>query len=220
MKAVFLDRDGVINERVHHQEWGIIDSPFTIEQFHLLPGVGEAIRNLREIRCKVILVSNQPGVAKGHMSWDTFEDIRDKMKEELLREQAYIDREYYCFHHPEAKVDSLRVDCECRKPKPGMLFQAARDLGVDLSQSWLIGDNITDIQTGENAGCLTIFLGKVKGEVGKMMEEKNVMPNLICQELAEASRIIIRLSYITQQFEIGIPQGLKEFEQLIKEDVR
>jgi D-glycero-D-manno-heptose 1,7-bisphosphate phosphatase len=172
----------------------MIDSPFTIEQFRLLPGVGEAIRALRELRYKVILVSNQPGIAKGHMSWDTFEGIRNKMKEELATELAYIDKEYYCFHHPEAKLPNLRVECDCRKPKAGMLFQAAEDYGLDLNQSWIIGDNITDIQTGKNAGCMTIFLGREKCEFCKLMDEKDARPDMICRDLKEASQKIIRLT--------------------------
>jgi len=121
MKAVFLDRDGVINELIYHQEQGIIDSPLTIEQFSLLPGVSEAIRKLRETDYKVILVSNQPGIAKGHISQKTFDKIREKMKEELAKDGALLDGEYYCFHHPEAKVEEFRANCECRKPGPGLL---------------------------------------------------------------------------------------------------
>jgi D,D-heptose 1,7-bisphosphate phosphatase len=192
-RAVFLDRDGVINELVYYER-GIIDSPFTVEQFQLLPGVGEAIRELRELRYKVILVSNQPGIAKGHMSWDTFEDIRNKMKEELACEQAYIDKEYYCFHHPESRVSSLRVECDCRKPKAGMLFQAAKDYNLNLNQCWIIGDNITDIQTGKNAGCITIFLGREKCEFCKLMDENDARPDMICRDLREVSQKIIRFT--------------------------
>ena len=165
MKAVFLDRDGVINELVHHQEQGVIDSPFTVEQFRLLSGVGRAISKFHEMGYKVIVVSNQPGIAKGHLSWETFGQIREKMRQDLAREGAFVDREYYCFHHPEAKIDNLRSDCDCRKPKPGMLLQAAEDMSVDLSRSWLIGDNLTDIKAGKEAGCQTILLGKMKCEI-------------------------------------------------------
>ena len=98
MKAVFLDRDGVINELIYHQEQGIIDSPFTAERFRLLPSVGEAIKRFHEMEYKVILVSNQPGIAKGHISEETFEKIRKKMREDLAREGAFLDGEYYCFH--------------------------------------------------------------------------------------------------------------------------
>ena len=150
MKAVFLDRDGVINELVYHQEQGVIDSPFTVEQFRLLPGVGEAIKKLCETGYKVILVSNQPGIAKGILSEETFEEIRKKMQEELAKEGAYLDGEYYCLHHPEAKVEKLKANCECRKPKPGLLLQAAQDMDIDVSQSWMIGDNLADVKAGSD----------------------------------------------------------------------
>ena len=140
MKAVFLDRDGVINELIYHQEHGIIDSSFNTEQFRLLPGVGEAIKKLRERGYKAILVSNQPGIAKGNMSKETFEAITAKMKRELAGQGAFLDAEYYCFHHPDAKVEKLKVNCECRKPNTGLLLQAAQDLDIDLSQSWMTSD--------------------------------------------------------------------------------
>ena len=119
MKAVFLDRDGVINELLYYQEHGIIDSPFTVEQFKLLPGAGEAIRKLREGGFKTIVASNQPGIAKGYISQEAFDKIRAKMKDELAKEGAFLDGDYYCFHHPQGMVESLTVNCECRKPKPG-----------------------------------------------------------------------------------------------------
>ncbi len=82
------------------------------------------------------------------------------MQEELAKEGTLLDGEYYCFHHPEAKVDRLKGNCECRKPKPGLLLQAAKDMDIDLSQSWMIGDNITDVKAGVAAGCRTILVGR------------------------------------------------------------
>ncbi len=136
-RAVFLDRDGVINELIYYEEQGIIDSPFTVEQLKLFSWAGEAIKKLAEVGYKVVIVSNQPGMAKGHLSWESFEKIRGKMKEEIAKQGAFIDGEYYCFHHPEAVVEDLRANCECRKPKAGLLLQAARELNIDLSQSCL-----------------------------------------------------------------------------------
>ncbi len=192
MKAVFLDRDGVINERIYYREQGIIDSPFTVEQFNLLPGVSEAIRKLRETDYKVILVSNQPSIAKGHMSQKTFDKIREKMKEELAKDGAFLDGEYYCFHHPEAKIDKLKANCECRKPKPGLLLQAANEMGIDLSQSWTIGDGLTDIKAGKSAGTRTILLGRMKCELCRLMDEENARPDAVCSDLLEAAKVIER----------------------------
>jgi len=192
MKAVFLDRDGVINELIYYPEQGIIDSPFTMEQFRLLPNVGEAIKRLCETGYKVILISNQPGIAKGHMSDESFEEIRKKMKEELAKEGAGLDGEYYCFHHPEAKVEKFKANCECRKPNPGLLLHAAQNLDVDLSQSWMIGDGLMDIKAGKGAGVRTILLGRVKCELCHLMDKENARPDAIASNLKEAVEVILK----------------------------
>jgi histidinol-phosphate phosphatase family protein len=197
MKAVFLDRDGVINELVYHQEQGVIDSPFSVEQFRLLSGVGRGINEFHEMGYKVIVVSNQPGIAKGHLSWETFGQIREKMRQDLDREGAFVDREYYCFHHPEARIENLRSDCDCRKPKPGMLLQAVKDMDIDLSWSWLIGDNLTDIKAGKEAGCRAILLGRMKCEFCRLMDEDGARPDIICANLLEAvERISLSLQMV------------------------
>jgi len=191
MKAVFLDRDGVINELVYYQEQGIVDSPFLREQFKLFPGIAESITKLHEAGYKIVVVSNQPGIAKGNMSEQTFKNISRKMKDELAKDRAFLDGEYYCFHHPEAKVKSLKANCECRKPKPGMLLQAARDMDIDLSQSWMIGDGLTDVKAGKKAGCRTILLGRMKCELCHLMDEENARPDTIASNLTEAARYIL-----------------------------
>jgi D-glycero-D-manno-heptose 1,7-bisphosphate phosphatase len=181
-KAVFLDRDGTINEIIYYQELGIVDSPFTMEQFKLLPGVGEAIRILNQSEFKVILVSNQPGIAKGHFSMDTFEKIREKMRTELTEQGAFLDGEYYCLHHPEAKIEEYKKNCECRKPKPGLLLKAANDLNIDLAKSWMVGDSLTDIEAGKRVGCKTILIGRMKCELCRLMGDRNT-PDYIVQDL-------------------------------------
>jgi D-glycero-D-manno-heptose 1,7-bisphosphate phosphatase len=186
VKAVFLDRDGVINELIYHQEQGVIDSPFTVEQFRLINGVGKAIKKLHEMDYKVVLVSNQPGVAKGHMSKETFDKIRIKMKQKLAKQGAYLDGEYYCFHHPEAKVEGLKGNCACRKPKPGLLLQAAKDMDIDLSESWMIGDGLTDIKAGKGVGCKTILLARMKCELCHLMDEQDARPDFIVSNLLQA----------------------------------
>jgi len=190
VKAVFLDRDGVINELIYYPEQGIVDSPFTVEQFRLLPHVGEAISKFHEMGYKVVLVSNQPGIAKGHMSEVTFGRIRDKMRNDLAKEGASLDGEYYCLHHPEAKVESLRANCECRKPKPGLLLEVAKDLGIDLSQSWMIGDGLTDIKAGKTAGCKTILLARMKCELCHLMDEMDARPDFSASDLFDAALIL------------------------------
>jgi D-glycero-D-manno-heptose 1,7-bisphosphate phosphatase len=197
MKAIFLDRDGVINELVYHQEQGIIDSPSTVEQFTLLPGVGEAIKRFHEEGYKVVVISNQPGIAKGNLLEKTFQEIRSKMKLELAREGAYLDAEYYCFHHPEAKVERLRAECACRKPKPGLILQAAKDLGIDLSQLWMIGDALTDVKAGKSAGTRALLLGRMKCEFCRLMDEEDAHPDAIIRNLGEATK------YLKQEGTVG-----------------
>lgn len=189
-KAVFLDRDGVINPLVYHREHGIIDSPFTVEQYRLLPRVCQAVKKLREMGYRLVLVSNQPGIAKGHLTREAFEKIRDKMESELARGGAYLDAQYYCFHHPEAVVEEMRADCACRKPGPGMLLKAAGEMRLDLAHSWMIGDGVTDIQAGKSAGTHTILIGKMKCELCHYLDEENSRPEAVCADLLEAVNII------------------------------
>jgi len=189
-RAVFLDRDGVINEIIYHQEMGIIDSPFTVEQFKLLPNVGEAINKFHNLGFKVIIISNQPGIAKNHFTMDVFEGIKNKMKKELSKTGSFVDAEYYCFHHPEAKLKKYRKVCDCRKPKPGMLLKAAEEHDIDLKISWMIGDGITDIQAGSMAGCKTILIGRMKCDLCRLMEDMGVKPGFITPNLYKASLII------------------------------
>jgi len=188
-KAIFLDRDGVINEVVYHKEMGIVDSPFTIEQFKILPEVCKAINRFHDQGFKVILISNQPGIAKNHYDKIVFEKIKEKMKNELSKEGAKLDAEYYCFHHPEAKIEKYKKICACRKPKPGMIMQAVKDHFIDLSKSWMIGDGINDIQAGLKAGCKTILIGRMKCDLCKILEDEGIKPDFIAANLYKASLI-------------------------------
>jgi D-glycero-D-manno-heptose 1,7-bisphosphate phosphatase len=189
-KAIFLDRDGVVNELIYYEEMGIVDSPFTTDQFKLFPDTGKAIKKLKKLGYKIIIVSNQPGVAKGNFSAEILEKISKKMKMELKKQNAEIDAEYYCLHHPYGKIRKYRKICECRKPKPGMLHTAAKEHDIDLSQSWMIGDGITDIQAGQAVGCKTILIGRMKCDLCTIMDEVGVKPDYIAPNLYKASLII------------------------------
>jgi D-glycero-D-manno-heptose 1,7-bisphosphate phosphatase len=204
-KAVFLDRDGVINELVYHQEAGVIDSPFTVAQFRLLPGVATAIKQLHEMDFLVILVSNQPGIAKGHLTEKTFQSIRHKMQTSLELDGARLDAEYYCLHHPEAKDERFKETCSCRKPKPGMLAQAARERNIDLSESWMVGDGLTDMQAGKAAGTRPILVGKLKCELCHMMDEIDARPLAVVSALPEAAEFICHSDTSAEGEESGIP---------------
>jgi len=190
-KAVFLDRDGVINELIYYPEHGIVDSPFSPNQFILLPKVAKTIVKFHELGFKVVVVSNQPSVAKGYLSKETFTKIRGKMNSELAKQEAFLDGEYYCFHHPEAKVKRLKANCKCRKPEPGLLIKAAKELDIDLSLSWMIGDGLTDIIAGKSAGCRTILLGRMKCELCSLMDELHARPDFVSKTLIEAVKLIV-----------------------------
>ena len=199
VKAIFLDRDGVVNSLIYHKEKGIIDSPMTEKQFDILPGVCEAVNMFHNLNYKVVLVSNQPGIAKGKMSEDSFRQIKKKMEKQLASGGAFLDGEYYCLHHPEAIVEDLRINCDCRKPKPGLFFDASVDLDIDLYRSWMIGDNLTDIKAGKAAGTNTMLLGKMKCELCHLMEEENVRPDVIIDKLKDVVQIILKEEVIYAQ---------------------
>jgi D-glycero-D-manno-heptose 1,7-bisphosphate phosphatase len=189
-RAVFLDRDGTINEIVSFPELGLLDSPLNSEQFSLLPGAAKAISIFNCLGLKVIIASNQPGIAKGKMTEKAFERVRSKLRKELTENGAHVDAEYYCFHHPLAKDARYRVDCECRKPKSGLLLKAAKDHGLNLSRSYVIGDSLTDIKAGKTVGCRTFLIGNLKCDLCRLMEEDCVRPDLIVPSLLAAAEII------------------------------
>jgi D-glycero-D-manno-heptose 1,7-bisphosphate phosphatase len=192
-KAVFLDRDGVINEIVYFPEIGMPDSPLNPRQFKLLPGAAEAIRIFNNLGLKVIVASNQPAIAKGKMTPELFEQIRRKMRTELEKKGARIDGEYYCLHHPQAKLAEYKVNCNCRKPKPGLMLRASEDFGLEPAQCYAIGDSLTDVEAGKAAGCMTFLIGNSKCDICKLIEEKNVKPDHIVSSLLHASKIIERM---------------------------
>jgi histidinol-phosphate phosphatase family protein len=190
MKAVFLDRDGVINSLVYHEDAGVIDAPFKASQFKLLPRVPDAIRLLNDIGLKVAVVSNQPGIAKGHLKQGTMNTIERRMLSGIREAGGRIDGTYYCLHHPEGKVRNLRQRCRCRKPEIGLLEQAAAELQVSLGECYMIGDGIPDLLAGSRAGCRTIFIGRWKCEICQFTEAPHVRPALVAKDLWEAAQLI------------------------------
>lgn len=185
--AIFLDRDGVINELYYDDNQGVIDSPFHPDQFKLFPNVGKAINTFHKLGYLVIIISNQPGIAKQHFTEKTFESVKQKMKKELKKDNAYINGEYYCFHHPDAKIEKYRKKCNCRKPKPGMIKQAVKDHKIDISSSWMIGDSVIDIELGRKVGCKTIFIGNKKCYIWVEMKKE---PDYVASSLYKASTMI------------------------------
>jgi D-glycero-D-manno-heptose 1,7-bisphosphate phosphatase len=189
-QAVFLDRDGVINEIVSFPELGLLDSPLHPRQFKLLAQVAEAIEVFNRLNVKVVVISNQPAIAKGKMTMKSFEQISRKMRTELGKRRAHVDAEYYCFHHPSAKNPKYKSNCDCRKPKPGLFLRAAKDFGLDLSKCYAIGDSLTDVKAGKSVGCRTFLIGYLKCDLCKLMDDEGVRPDLIVPSLFAASEII------------------------------
>ena len=154
-KAVFLDRDGTINKYV-----GFLKD---IDEFELLPGVAEAVMLINASGYLAIVVTNQPVIARGEVTISELQEIHNKMETLLGAEGAYLDAIYYCPHHPnkgyEGEISELKTNCDCRKPKSGMLLRAAEEFNIDLSQSWMIGDGENDMKAGKAAGCRTILIG-------------------------------------------------------------
>lgn len=185
--AVFLDRDGVINAMVYNAEFGLVDSPANPSQFQLLPGVPEAVRRIRELGYLAVVISNQPGVAKGKFSPQLLDDMTANMEVALAEHGAALDAIYYCKHHPDGIVSEYRMVCECRKPKPGMLFAAAEDLGIDLGRSFFIGDGLSDMQAGSAAGVTTILVYPSSCiYLCDELNRQNVQPDYIVRSITEA----------------------------------
>ncbi|WP_397570759.1 D-glycero-beta-D-manno-heptose 1,7-bisphosphate 7-phosphatase [Schlesneria sp. T3-172] len=149
-RAVFLDRDGTVNVEVHY-----LSQP---EQLELLPTVSETIARLNALGIEVVVVTNQAGVARGYFPEHRLHAIHDRLQQLLADEGARVTGIYYCPHHPSAGLGRYKTVCECRKPLPGMLQQAAREHDIDCSRSLMIGDRDSDLQAGAAAGCTTALV--------------------------------------------------------------
>lgn len=173
-KAVFLDRDGTINKYV-----GFLRN---IDDFELLPGAARAIRAINRTGYLAIVVTNQPVIARGEVTREELDEIHNKMETLLGEQGAYLDAIYYCPHHPDkgfaGEIPELKIDCACRKPKPGMLLRAALDLNIDLKRSWMVGDGENDVKVGQAAGCRCVRIGEngiesLRQAVAKIEEEED-----------------------------------------------
>ena len=152
-KAIFLDRDGVINK-----DKGLI---YKIEDVEIFPYVYKALQLLKNKGYKLIVITNQPSVARGLISIDGIREIHNSINKKL---NNLIDRFYFCPHHPNANLEIYRRICECRKPAPGLILRAAKDLDIDLTKSWMIGDMPSDIVSGKSAGLKTILIESEKNK--------------------------------------------------------
>jgi D-glycero-D-manno-heptose 1,7-bisphosphate phosphatase len=202
-RAVFLDRDGVINTMVYNPDYGMVDSPANLEEFEFMPGVAKAISEIKAMGFLVIVVSNQPGIAKGKFTSEILEAVTSKMTRTLAREGAGVDAVYYCLHHPKANVLKYRQVCACRKPSPGLLLRAAQDWNIDLAESFMVGDGITDVAAGQSAGARTFFISPRKCYICDEFVRHEVNPDFVVKDLWEASSVIRQ---IEQGNAVAVPE--------------
>lgn len=156
---IILDRDGVLNEFWCNPDTGKTDSPMGASQVRLAWDAVAAVRRINAAGLPCVVASNQPGIAKGKLSFEAMREVTAALICALMAGGAEIDRIFYCLHHPEGVVPSLRADCPNRKPRPGLLLLAARHFGVEPAACWFIGDMATDVAAGRAAGCGTAWIG-------------------------------------------------------------
>ncbi len=179
--AVFLDRDGTLNE-----DPGYINDP---EKVALFPHTGDALALLKKYGFLLIVISNQSGIARGLMTSKDVEAVNEKINNLLSEKKVKIDAFYFCPAHPDY---SSEIDCECRKPSPKMLIEATKEFNVDLENSYFIGDTIADIQCGKNAGIKTILVRTGKGEESiSILQKENIIPTFVADNLLNASNFIL-----------------------------
>ncbi len=177
--AVFFDRDGTL---IHDP--GYLNHP---DQVQLLNGAAEALKELSLLGYKTVVISNQSGVARGIVTEEMLEKIHERLRELLKAKGAGLDGIYYCPYHPDGVVPKYRVDSDWRKPKPGMLLAAARDIEIDLTRSWMIGDNERDMEAGRSAGCRTILISSTRSGLGYPDKSR---PDYIAVNMREAVNIV------------------------------
>jgi histidinol-phosphate phosphatase family protein len=180
-RAVFLDRDGTINEEVGYLR--------RLDQLKVFPGAAAAIRALNRAGIKVVVVTNQSGVARGYFAEDFINEVHGLLQEQLDREGAWIDAFYHCPHHPTEGQPPYRRECNCRKPAPGLLRRASRDLQIDLDRSYMIGDTLKDIQAGKAVGAKSILVKTGYGAEEKI--EGAFLPDHIAPDLQGAVNWIL-----------------------------
>ena len=185
-RAVFVDRDNTLIE-----DPGYLADP---DALRLLPGAELAVKTFMQAGYKVIVVTNQSGVARGILTEETLGLIHDRLKLALESKGAHLDAIYYCPFHPEGSVEGYAIDSELRKPQPGMLLKAAEELDIDLAESWMIGDSGRDIGAGQRAGCKTIRVRKPQSVPQGAAQDEDVQADFTVRNIVEAARIVLRHS--------------------------
>lgn len=183
-KAVFLDRDGVITQEPPHYA-------HRIDELKFIPRSREAIRLLNENNFVVVIVSNQSGIARGYYPEEDTVTFNQEMEKKLAEIGAHIDAIYYCPHHPEAKIEKYRIDCDCRKPKNGMIKTAVIGLNIDVNRSYIVGDRWSDIEAGKITGCKTILVKTGNGM--QSLQNSTIACDHVANDLYSAVEHILSL---------------------------
>lgn len=193
-RAVFVDRDGVLNDLVYNEQEGRVLSPFSAKETRVFPFVAAAVRVLRdELGFKVIVISNQPGVSKRQFTLEELEKMNMKIRRALTEGGTKFDGEYYCLHHPEALIKKYRMVCDCRKPKPGLLLRAAAEKDVDLGRSYFVGDSLIDVEAGRRAGCKTILVGHMTTFLSAMIDKAKATPDYMVPSFKNVPGLLRKL---------------------------
>jgi D-glycero-D-manno-heptose 1,7-bisphosphate phosphatase len=184
-RAVFIDRDGTISEEV-----GYVNHP---ARYRVFPYAAAAVKTLNDAGWLAILVTNQAGVARGYFAEELIAQVHSLLRQELERGGARLDAIYYCPHHPSVGAPPYRLDCDCRKPKPGLIQRAARELDIDIAASWMVGDRYGDVLLARNAGVHAAFVlsGYGRGEWEYQRAGWQHQPDLVADDLLAAVREII-----------------------------
>ncbi|MEJ6951183.1 D-glycero-alpha-D-manno-heptose-1,7-bisphosphate 7-phosphatase [Natronospora cellulosivora (SeqCode)] len=183
--AVFMDRDGTVSKEI-----GYVNHP---ARYELLPRTAAAIKKLNRAGIKAILTTNQAGVARGYFKEEMILRVHEKLEKLLEEKEAYLDAIYYCPHHPDLGEGKYRQDCDCRKPKPGLLNRGKEEFDLDLSRSYMIGDKISDVEVGQKVGAkgILVLTGYGLGALEYEREEWNVEPDYIAKDLLDAVKWIL-----------------------------
>lgn len=193
-RAVFIDRDGVLNQMVYDPTHGLLDSPRRVEQVQAISGAGAFVRDIRAAGYLVVVATNQPGLAKGTLTEADLDAVNGELARQLALEGGAWDALRVCPHHPGpcpgGNPRYIRP-CACRKPEPGLLLDAARELDIDLAASWMVGDGLVDVAAGRRAGCRTVLVTALKWSFAeRFFDLADGGPDVVARNLAETLRLI------------------------------
>ncbi|OGK56423.1 hypothetical protein A3J15_02115 [Candidatus Roizmanbacteria bacterium RIFCSPLOWO2_02_FULL_38_10] len=195
-KAVFFDRDGIINQIVYDQILGLVHTPLNPDEFILMPGISDLLKMTKQKGYLNIIISNQPLIGLKRATEDMFKRITSRMINLLKKEGAVFDNQYYCLHHPYALIPKYKKKCQCRKPGIDLIKQAQKKYNIDLKKSWFIGDATFDVIAGKTAGCKTILVTNVEESAYLKEFEKrlgNVRPDYVVKNVKEIKLLMTKI---------------------------